>query len=188
MPLANTEGELSIRPFYPQMTQIGVDLLVLVEDWIVKFEGVQKTVLANNYSATVEGNPVFFAQDDYFALVAGFEYPLVGVFDSVFDVNVLLEYQFDDRDELATTTAQNDLMAGTRIVFNDMDGTEILVGVVQDLDHSNVRSGFIEASSRLSDHWKWYIDAWYFSSDEPLEPSYLVRRDDYIQFSLEYYF
>jgi hypothetical protein len=59
---------------------------------------------------------------------------------------------------------------------------------VQDLDYSNVRTGFIEASSRINDNWKWRLDAWMFSSDEPSEFTYLLRRDDYIQFSLEHYF
>jgi hypothetical protein len=99
-----------------------------------------------------------------------------------------MEYQYDDRENVTNVVAQNDLMLGSRLVFNDIDGTQILAGVVQDLDYSNVSSGFIEASSRINDNWKWRVDAWMFSSDEPAEPSYLVRRDDYIQLSLEYYF
>ena len=127
-------------------------------------------------------------EQDYTAFVGGFEYSFVGVFDSIYNINWLMEYQYDGRDDITNVVAQNDLMIGSRFVFNDIDGTVILAGVVQDLDYSNVRSGFIEASSRINDHWKWRVDAWMFSSDEPAEPSYMLRRDDYVQLSIEYYF
>jgi hypothetical protein len=99
-----------------------------------------------------------------------------------------MEYQYDGRENLTNVVAQNGLMIGSRLVLNDISGTQILAGVIQDLDFSNVRSGFIEASSRINDNWKWRLDARLFSSDELAELSYLMRRDDYVQFSLEYYF
>jgi len=164
--------EPSLRPFYPQIQQTGIDVLAFLGGWTIKFEGIQRKVL----------------EQDFTAFVGGFEYSFVGLFNSVYDVSWLMEYQYDDRENVTNVVAQNDLMLGSRLVFNDIDGTQILAGVVQDLDYSNVSSGFIEASSRINDHWKWRVDAWMFSSDEPAEPSYLVRRDDYIQLSLEYYF
>lgn len=169
---ANELLEPSLRPFYPQLQQTGIDVLALLGGWIIKFEGIQRKVM----------------EQDSTAFVGGFEYSFVGLFDSVYDVNWLMEYQYDDREDLTNVVAQNDLMVGSRLVFNDVDGTEVLLGMVQDLDYSNVRAGFIEASSRINDNWKWRVDAWVFSSDEPAEPSYLLRRDDYIQLGLEYYF
>jgi hypothetical protein len=164
--------EPNLRPFYPQIQQAGIDVLALMGGWTIKFEGIQRKVM----------------EQDFTAFVGGFEYSFVGLFNSVYNVNWLMEYQYDDREDLTNVVAQNDLMLGSRLVFNDIDGTQILAGVVQDLDYSNVRSGFIEASSRINDHWKWRLDAWLFSSDEPADPSYLVRRDDYVQLSVEYYF
>ncbi|MGJ8680288.1 hypothetical protein [Paraglaciecola sp.] len=186
--LPDNNGELSVRPLYPQMQQTGIDVLALLGGWIVKFEGIQRNLFEQDRIFIIDGIPVSYEQQDYFAAVAGFEYSYVGLFDSVYDINLLMEYQYDDRKELATSVAQNDLMIGSRLVFNDIDGTEILMGFVQDLDYSNVRSGFVEASSRLNDNWKWRLDAWFFSSDEPTEATHLLRRDDYIQFSLEYYY
>jgi len=168
----NESSEPSLRPFYPQIQQAGIDVLALMGGWVIKFEGVQRKVM----------------DEDYTAFVGGFEYSFVGLFDSVYDINWLMEYQYDGRENQSNVIAQNDLMLGTRLVFNDIDGTQILAGVVQDLDHSNVRSGFIEASSRINNHWKWRVDAYIFSSDEPTEASYMLRRDDYAQLSLEYYF
>ncbi|MFT6988754.1 MAG: hypothetical protein ACJASL_000719 [Paraglaciecola sp.] len=162
----------SLRPFYPQIQQAGIDVLALLGGWTIKFEGIQRKVL----------------EQDFTAFVGGFEYSFVGLFDSAYDVNWLMEYQYDDREDQTNIVGQNDLMVGSRLVFNDVDGTEVLLGMVQDLDYSNVRSGFIEASSRINDNWKWRVDAWLFSSDESTEPTFLLRRDDYVQLSLEYYF
>jgi hypothetical protein len=172
--------EPSFRPFYPQIQQTGIDVLGLVGGWTIKFEGIQRKVM----------------EQDFTAFVGGFEYSFVGLFDSIYDINWLMEYQYDGREDLPNAFAQselnafaqNDLMVGSRFVFNDVDGTEVLLGFVQDLDYSHVRTGFIEASSRINDNWKWRLDAWMFSSDEPSEFTYLLRRDDYIQFSLEHYF
>jgi hypothetical protein len=172
VPGLNAQSDVVLRPYYSQIQQVGLDVLAIVEAWIIKFEAIQRSG----------------ETQDYWAMVGGFEYTSVGVFDSVYDIGWLLEYQYDDRQELATSSAQNDLLFGARWVFNDIDGTEVLFGVVQDLDYSNVRSGFVEASSRINDHWKWRLDAYLFSSDEPTEVSFLLRRDDYVQFSLEYYF
>lgn len=165
-------GEPIITPFYPLMEQAGVDLLWVVDAWLLKFEGIYRDTF----------------DDQFFAAVGGFEYTQVGVFDSVFDIGWLMEYQYDDRNGLAPTLAQNDLMLGSRIVFNDFDGTEILLGLVQDLEFSSSRSAFVEASSRINDQWKWRLDAYLFSSDEPEDFMSLLRRDDFVEFSLEYYF
>ncbi|KXI27645.1 hypothetical protein AX660_18990 [Paraglaciecola hydrolytica] len=172
VPNLNTKGELVISPYYAQIEQFGVDVLTIVDAWIFKLEAIQRQ------SAT----------QDYWAAVGGFEYTSVGVFDSVYDIGWLMEYQYDDREGLAASAAQNDLLLAARWALNDIDGTSVLFGVVQDLDYSGVRSALIEASSRINDHWKWRLDAYLFSSDEPAEPSYMLRRDDYVQFSLEYYF
>lgn len=172
IPGLNAQNETVLRPYYAQIQQVGIDVLAIVEAWIIKFEAIQR-----------KGDI-----QDYWALVGGFEYTSVGVLSSVYDIGWLVEYQYDDRKDLATTGAQNDVLLGARWVFNDIDGTEVLFGVVQDLDYSAVRSGLIEASSRINDHWKWRLEAYLFSSDEPNETTFLLRRDDYAQFSLEYYF
>lgn len=166
-------NEYQLRPYYAQMTQTGVDLLAVVGSWIYKFEGI--------YRDTDNA-------DNYFATTTGFEYTSVGVFDSVLDIGWLMEYQFDDRDEEALSAGQNDLMLGARFVLNDVDGTEVLAGLVQDLDYSDSQSVFVEASSRINDNWKWRIDARVFSISDPQDITYSIRQDDSIEMSLEYYF
>jgi len=167
------ENETKLTPFYRQMQQVGLDMVVVKGDWLYKFEGV--------YRATNK-------EDNYFAMIAGFEYTTIGVLDSVWDIGWLMEYQFDDRDTLATKPGQNDLMLGSRLVFNDVNGTEILMGLVQDLDNSSTRTGFIEASSRINDNWKWRLETWLFSVADATDLTYDIRQDDYVQLNLEYYF
>lgn len=165
-----TEG--GIRPYYPQIQQSSIDMLAVLGSWLLKFEGIRR-----------ESN-----QDDFYAAVGGFEYTQVGVFDTEFDLGWLMEYQYDDRLDTLQTLGQDDIMIGSRIVFNDIEGTEILFGIIQDLEESSSRMGLIEASSRISDNWKWRIDAYFMSSDLPSDPLYQVRRDDFVELSLEFYF
>jgi hypothetical protein len=106
----------------------------------------------------------------------------------VWDIGWLMEYQFDDRKDRSQALGQNDLMLGARLVLNDIDGTEILFGMVQDLDHSSTRSAFVEASSRIDDNWKWRVDARIFSANELSNVLYNLRNDDNVELSLEYYF
>lgn len=165
--------EIVLQPYYQQISQIGVDLLAVLDSWIYKFEGI--------YRDTNEA-------DNYFALITGFEYTLVGVFDSVYDIGWLMEYQFDERGKDSLSNGQNDLLFGARWVLNDVDGTEMLIGIIQDLDYSNSQSAFVEASSRIDDNWKWRLDARFFNSSNILDITYNIRKDDHVEFSLEYYF
>ena len=119
--------------------------------------------------------------------MAGFERTTVGVMGTNHDLGFLMEYQFDERDNNFFATGQNDLMMGVRWTFNDIDGTEVLAGYIQDLDESGTYSGFIEASSRMTDNWRWKLDAYFFSAD--VVDTYLyMRRDDQVQMTLEYFF
>tara|TARA_R110002126_G_C10433815_1_gene498368 strand:- start:51 stop:833 length:783 start_codon:yes stop_codon:yes gene_type:complete len=172
--VANQDGQtISLSPYYAQMEQVGVDLLLVYDEWLYKFEGIYRDL--NNQNA-------------YIATVAGFEYTNVGVFESVWDIGWLLEYQYDNNDVIKQNDEHNALMLGTRIALNDVDGTEILLGYVLDLDDSDTQTSFIEASSRINDNWKWRLDAWFISSETPSNNLYSVKQDDYVQASLEYYF
>lgn len=161
-----------IQPYYAQIQQYGVDILKVQGEWLLKFEGIHRTGQSEDFSAAV----------------AGFERTSVGVFDTVYDIGVLMEYQYDEREDNFFATAQNDLMLGLRWIWNDIDGTEILTGYIQDLDNSDTYSAFVEASSRMTDNWSWKVDAYFFSSDQPDDTYYYLRRDDHVQVALEYYF
>ena len=161
-----------IQPYYAQIEQYGVDLLKVQGAWLLKFEGIYRAGQS----------------EDFAAAVAGFERTSVGVFGTSYDLGVLMEYQYDEREDNFFATGQNDLMLGLRWVWNDIDGTEILSGFIQDLDESDTYSAFVEASSRMTDNWRWKMDAYFFTSDQTDDTFYYMRRDDHVQVALEYYF
>ena len=165
-------NDLLLRPYYQQMQQVGADLLWVNGAMLYKLEAIhRKTGLQSFYAA-----------------VGGFEYTTVGIFDSVYDIGWLMEYQYDERDNSFFAPAQNDLMVGLRWVWNDLDGTQVLFGYVQDLEDTNTYSGFVEASSRMTDNWKFTINGYFFSADSPTDPYYFVRRDDHLEINVEFFF
>jgi hypothetical protein len=166
------DGEVTINPFYAQIDQFGVDLLKVSGAWLLKLESIYR-----------QGQ-----SEDFAALVTGFEYTQEGVLGSRYGLGYLAEYQYDERDDNFFAIGQNDLMLGLRVITNDIAGTEILFGYVQDLEETATYSAFIEASSRLSANWRWKLDGYFFSSDDEEDPFFFLRRDDHLQFSLEYYF
>jgi hypothetical protein len=168
----SADGEPEILPFYAQIDQVGVDLLKVSGAWLLKLESIYRSGQTENFAA----------------LVTGFEYTKQGVFGSRYGLGFLAEYQFDEREDNFFAVGQNDLMAGLRVMVNDIAETEMLFGFVQDLEEKGTYSAFVEASSRLTSNWSWKLNGYFFSSDDIEDPYYFLRRDDHVQFSLEYYF
>ncbi|KGY12714.1 hypothetical protein NM22_08315 [Vibrio tubiashii] len=162
-------GEL--MPYYAQSKQVGLDVQGIVGDWLWKLESIYRDSF-----------------DHHTGLVSGFEYTVVGAFDTVWDLGLIAEYLYDSRGHNAQTIGQNDIFAGARLALNDEDSTEILFGVTQDLDNSDVYSAKLEASSRLTNHLSWSVDAWLFENQTPDDLLYFARNDDFIELSLQYYF
>lgn len=159
-------------PYYPRLQQIGLEGQWIVDSWIWKLEAIHRDLATERSQA----------------LVAGFEYTAVGVFDTVLDIGWLMEYQYDNRTNQALVLAQRDLFVGARLSFNDEAGSELLFGVVQDLDESGTRSGLLEASTRLSNNMRLSLDAWFFHTTSPAQPLWWFRRDDYVQLGIDIYF
>lgn len=168
----SADGVPEILPFYAQIDQVGVDLLKVSGAWLFKLESIYRSGQTENFAA----------------LVTGFEYTKQGVFGSRYGLGFLAEYQFDEREDNFFAVGQNDLMAGLRVMVNDIAETEMLFGFVQDLEEKGTYSAFVEASSRLTSNWSWKLNGYFFSSDDIEDPYYFLRRDDHVQFSLEYYF
>lgn len=169
--VASHSNQLVLVPFYAQSSQLGVDLQGIVGDWLWKLEAIYRDSF-----------------DHHTASVAGFEYTHIGVFGSVLDIGYIAEYLYDSRGNNAQSVGQNDLFIGSRFVLNDEAGTDVLVGLTQDLDHRDVYNGKLEASSRLTNHLKWRLNAWWFENQTPTDLLYFARRDDFVELSIEYYF
>jgi hypothetical protein len=158
-------------PHYEQINQIGLDLQTTLDSMLWKFELIRRSG----------------ESEAYWAAQGGFEYTLVGINNSIMDLGLLAEYGWDERGTSATSPFQNDLFLGARLAMNDAASSELLGGIGYDLDHHS-RSLLIEASRRFGDRLKVSLDLRLFSSDEPIDSVYSVRRDDHLQLTAEYFF
>ena len=161
----------TFAPYYLQIKQLGLDLLAITGDWTWKMELISRTGTPQNYKA----------------FTGGFEYTLFGILGSDTDLGIVVEYLYDDRNELATSPFQNDITTALRFAMNDAQSTEILFGIINDLDDSIVAS-FIEASRRLGSDYKLTLEARSFSNTIATRPLHSFREDDFIQADLAWYF
>ena len=124
----------------------------------------------------------------YAAAVGGFEYTLYQVSDSSADVGLLLEYQYDGRDELEPVTiADNDVFVGTRLALNDIQDTAVLAGVAYDVDTGETFVN-IEAERRFGVDWFAELRVRAFSGAKTGNTTYWLQRDDYIELIVARYF
>lgn len=166
------QGQVSLLPKYNLLQQASIDALFVSGAWLWKLEAI--------YGET--------AQDEFIAYVAGFERTVVNIYNSGYDLGLLMEYQSDERENDPLIFGQNDLMVGARLQLNDFSGSEFLLGFVQDLDESSSYSAFVEVSTRLNQQWRLEVNGYFFSSDNPLDPTFAIRRDDHVSLQIEYFF
>ena len=146
-PLFIPNFDFNIEAFYPVINQTGLDIQVTENAFLWKLESIYRT------SST----------QDFFALTGGVEFTLSNIKSSGIDIGVLLEYLYDNRDELALTGLQNDIFLGTRIAFNDVQSTEILIGGISDLEKSS-KIISLEASRRLGQSLKMEVEGRLFNN------------------------
>lgn len=172
VPGFNSSGNLVLIPYYEQINQTGLDLQLITGGWLWKLESIYRTGQGD---------------DDYFSDAFGFEYTFSGVFGTPADVGILAEYIGDERGEEATTPFQNEVAMGVRLAFNDIAGTDALIGVIEDVETS-ARIITVEASRRFCDNWKLIINSWIFSNQPDDDLLYSLRDDDFFQIEVAYYF
>ncbi|HQL93765.1 MAG TPA: hypothetical protein PL005_03745 [Candidatus Hydrogenedentes bacterium] len=158
-------------PYYDQIDQTGLDVQYTTGNWIWKAESIYRTGM----------------NKDYGAVCAGFEYTFGGVFGTDADLGTLLEYNWDSRGKEALTNFQNDVFLGGRLALNDVQSTSLLGGVFVDLDSAALAFG-LEGERRLGEDWKLSIEARIFSNVPADDLLTFVRKDDYIQATLTWYF
>ena len=171
---------LGLQQYYNQMDQLGLDVQATLGDWLWKFESIYRHTSYESFVATQ----------------AGFEYSFIGVFESNYDLGLLTEYAWDSRGVVDLTTVefgksgslyQNDVFFGARLALNDMQSTEVLMGIGSDLDHS-ASSFLLEASRRFGDSFKVSLDVRLLQSSETLDTAFTLRNDDHTQLAVEWYF
>ena len=172
----------SLRPVYDKITQGSIDLQYTKEAWLWKLEAIVR-----------EGHG-----DTFFASVAGFEYTLYQVLGAA-DLGLLVEYQYDGRDEgfvqesFGLTTAapiivgNNDVFAGARFAFNDTQDTAILAGLSVDTDDQSTGI-FIEAERRIGENWTAELETRLFVNVDGQNTIAAFRDDDFMTLRLTRYF
>ena len=123
----------------------------------------------------------------FYALTGGFEYTFFGLAGSAADLGVIGEYLYDDRGELGGNAFQKDMLVGLRLALNDVPSTELLAGVISDLDDGSHLFS-LEGSRRLSDNLKLSVEGRIFSDVPTGSPFRSLRRDDYVQLELAWFF
>lgn len=172
LPLPDGQNGFVLTPYYPQINQSAIALQATVDAWLFKAEIA--AISERDFST-------------HSAAVLGFEYTLFGVGGSNGDLGLISEYQFDDRSGARQQVAQNDIALGFRWAFNDLDGSEVLGIMSEDLDSGN-RFLSLELSRRITDHWKVEAEARFFSNIGAGTLEFDLREDDYFQFELRRYF
>jgi len=170
--ISDQQGAMQLVPKYNLLQQFSVDALFVYESLLIKVEALHGKSL----------------DEDFNAYVAGFEHTTVNVYETGYDLGLLAEHQYDEREDQALITGQNDLMLGARLQLNDFAGSEVLVGYVQDLDDSDSYSAYVEGSTRLDQNWRLSVNAYFFSAEDEQDPAYSLRRDDHVSVNIEYYF
>jgi hypothetical protein len=158
-------------PFYEQINQTGLDSQLVAGQWLWKLETLYRTGQG----------------DGFFAGVGGFEYTMVGIAETSADLGIIGEWAYDERGDDTTTGFQNDAMFGMRLAFNDAASTELLAGLIQDVDGS-ARAVSVEASRRIRSNWKLSLEARAFFEIPENDPSFGLRNDDFVLLELAYYF
>lgn len=172
IPRVEGANVVALQAYYPQIDQSGIDIQATIDAWLLKLEAI--SIKEQDW----ERNS---------ALAAGVEYTFFTIGGTNADLGIVVEYQYDDRENERATPSQNDFVLGARYAFNDLDGSEILGLTSYDLDDGS-QFFSVEVSRRLNDKWKLEAEARIFSSIDPEAPEYLFRYDDYFQIELRRYF
>ncbi|VAW47187.1 FIG01201466: hypothetical protein [hydrothermal vent metagenome] len=173
------QNQPKLLPIYVQTQQFGFDAQYIVNDLLLKAEAIHRN------SHRLNQNNQFTPYQTK-ALVAGFEYTFVGVYNTAYDIGIIGEYLCDEWESI--TPFQKDWMTGLRWVFNDEQSTEILFGHIIDLDdQSQIWS--LEASRRIGDNWKAELKGRWVTNVDP--SNYFMKtyqQDDLINLKISYYF
>ncbi|MGB5895934.1 MAG: hypothetical protein WBG58_17285, partial [Ignavibacteriaceae bacterium] len=102
---------------------------------------------------------------------------------------VLTEWLYDDRDPFyfPPNPFNNHIFAGSRLAFNDIQSTELLVGFIFDYRDSGFYPS-IEASRRFAESFIVNLEARGFYNTEQGDLLYFFRRDNYVQLEVNWYY
>ena len=171
LPGVDGAGVPVLIPRYDLIHQTGLDIQLTEGSWLWKLEAIHRRGQGPTYSA----------------LTGGLERTFTGVFGTSMDLGLIAEYLYDDRGVNAPTPFQDDVMMGLRLALNDVQSSEVLLGVIDDR-RRHARMFNLEASRRIGRHFKLSLEARAFAGIPAADPLFGWRRDDYVQLELARYF
>lgn len=163
---------VALAPRYELIRQVSTDTQATFDALLLKLEAL--------YQFDVETG-------DFFGLVGGFEYTFFGAFGTDWDIGILGEYLFDDRGENTFSPFENDWFAGFRWTLNDTQDTNILGGVIVDLD-TGASFFNLELSRRFLSNWQITLDARLLYNFDDSDLLFATSEDDFIQFRITRFF
>ncbi len=176
-----------LAPFYDIIEQAGLDAQLARGSMLWKAEMISRREQGERQ----------------FASTAGFEYTFTGVFGTPADIGILGEHLYDDRGVSASTLPanpvaaasfkapptpfQNDLFVGGRFTLNDVQSSQLLAGMIFDLDGRG-RTWNVEAERRLGESWKLSVEWRGYAAVSLDDVLYTLRDDDSLRAELGWYF
>jgi len=162
----------SLLPLYDQIEQVGIDLQYTKEAWLWKLEAIARDGATHSFAAAV----------------GGLEYTFYQVRESAADIGLLVEYQYDGRNESEpVSTADNDVFVGTRLAMNDVQDTSLLAGFSYDADTGETFVN-VEAERRFGEDWFGELRIRAFSGAASNDNTFFLAKDDYLELSIARYF
>ena len=154
-----------------------MDTQITTGPWLLKLEAIRRTGARNRLSR----------EEDYTALVTGFEYTFYSAFGTAADLGLLGEWHRDGRSSGATNQFQSDVFSACALDSTTFRAPEMLVSVLADTDYVT-RTLVAEASRRISDRWSMELEAVAFLNVDDMDIAYATRRDSFIGLNLIYSF
>ena len=162
---------LVLAPRYDVVHRTSLDLQATGGAWLWKLEALHESG----------------REPAWIAWVAGFEHTRFGIGESAADLGLLVEHLFDGRGGSSPQPFENDVFAGLRLAFNDEAGTEVLGGIIHDVEGDATTFNF-EASRRIGEHWTIALEARAWTGVGRGDPLFALHRDDYAQVTLSRFF
>lgn len=163
---------LVLVPFYDRLSQVSLELQWVTGALALKLEGLRRV---REDGATV-------------AAVSGFEYTWGDAWATGYDLGLLMEYLYDQRDDSLDTLFDDEVFIGGRAFLNDVANTQLLAGVIANRENFGNRLYGVEFSRSLSGTWRLAAKARIFSAIPDDSPAQFLSDQDYLTVTLEHFF
>ncbi len=146
---------IALAPLYETFGQAGIEVAWLVAGSTFTLEAIYR-----EKGTDLRGN-----EGPYAAAVTGWEYGWSNLFDSVWDLRLIVEYHWDERGDIATSLFEDDLALIYFLNLNNLSNTAIILALFQDLTGGGTIMN-LGTSYNLNSFWKLSFNATMFFSDE----------------------